>query len=386
MPIHNRKVAEQEAAAQDAAPGHKLALVRVDQQQPNWCWAAVGLELLRYYQRPLPNDLCGVVRQSIGCPLPCTDGSCNRVANIECILHNLGFTYQSIAVNEATVRTAISAGHPIVTQYVEGGAYNHYLVIHGYDTAPGASLYVTDSSQDFALYTWALDQFAAPPSFEITGWSGPLGTPGACRNVHPAAVAVAHGVGPVLVAAAAGAEPTDAGDVLASVMPSLVASMSAESVASGAAPAPHVTARFEPNVGLPIWSCSADALLRTDLSGEFFMGWRHFLSADQPLAIDLVRAGSHAKFKRAASGEAVGESAEVLKRLAAAGVDLAGASLLEVPCLAVQALRYKDAKGDEKIATLFSAWDDLKGDAWNVADFAAKVKAEAVARGIGNYT
>jgi hypothetical protein len=355
-------------AARAAATCRQFPLDRVEQLHPNWCWAAVGRELLTLFQVAQPSDVPGVVRLAFGCQDPLGDGTCNAAAEIECVLDALGFGYAKVKIPEV-LEAAIAAGQPIVTSTLEAGTFVHFLVVHGYCGDPGAPdvpLTVADSNDDFEAHSWTLLDFALAASFLVSSHRTPSEVK-LCRRValRPRAGSVSP-AGPT-------PEPADAIALIERRLPALLAALFPGRRLEGAA-------GYEVSAGLPLQSWRVDGVVHGDLEKIVFLGWRHVvLSAGEPLlVVDVRPEGRGVAFRRASRGPAVAGIHRAIEKLAGEVPAPSDVAILEVPSLAVQVLRYRaGAPPGDKVLTAFTPSPDLDVDGADLGAFAAAAARRA---------
>lgn len=106
------------------------------QQQPEWCWAAIGASVAQFFQDSPALTQCQIVNSCLGKTTCCSDGAgveCDQTFYLE---KSLGVGGNFVNVMEGaqtleTIRAQISGGNPMCAriQWSSGGA--HFIVIAG---------------------------------------------------------------------------------------------------------------------------------------------------------------------------------------------------------------------------------------------------------------
>lgn len=120
-----------------------LPIVPQLQEDPLWCWAAVGSMVTNFYARSgMERALaqCDVASRTLArpcCPSPPPPGNCHVQQNLQKALllcghlNNISQPSSSFGV----VQGELDAGRPLCAAFQYSGGALHYLVITGYDIA-----------------------------------------------------------------------------------------------------------------------------------------------------------------------------------------------------------------------------------------------------------
>jgi hypothetical protein len=144
----------------------QLGFTMEQQQQTNWCWAAVSTSVSHYYQATSSWHQCSLANHELGQTSCCQDGSssaCDQPHYLErglsAVRHDGGNSSGPLSFSQ--VRSEIDAGRPVGC-FIRWGsqAVGHFVVIEGYrqqggiirlnieDSYYGASDYDFDDFRD----------------------------------------------------------------------------------------------------------------------------------------------------------------------------------------------------------------------------------------------
>ncbi|MEM9556465.1 MAG: papain-like cysteine protease family protein [Acidobacteriota bacterium] len=118
----------------DLPPSRTLDLVVERQQRSQWCWAAIGASLARFYrtgswsQREIASEVFGV-----GSCEPKSADSWDRCATLDDVLRRVGcFSHWSPGrPTFERVQSEIAAGRPLCLGLAWSDGGNHYVVVRG---------------------------------------------------------------------------------------------------------------------------------------------------------------------------------------------------------------------------------------------------------------
>jgi Peptidase_C39 like family len=339
-----------------------------------WCWAAVTVSLLETFGNNQPDGQCGIAKQVLSaCTGTCTDeDACFKTSDIDVVLGVVKLKFsQVMKLDVQTVEDAIGSGDPIVAEIPFGSASSHLVIVHGY--CPDSNhLIVMDPIPGWDLHDWELDLFPVQKALRVP-------------RVQTAAAAA----GPARLAARRDArlrltetaEPEGAARLLASRLPALIARRRPPGGGE-----PPQAGKIETGPGVPIRLWETPEVLRGALENLSFLGWRHIVFSDgEPImAVDLVMSGGELAFKKASRGPAVPGIATAMAKLAETEPAATDVALLEVPCLATEALWYKDVAASERFLIAFSPFADFTEQTFLRNDFTARFSARAAEERVTN--
>jgi Papain-like cysteine protease AvrRpt2 len=128
--------ARRRAVTHPAAPGVTLDGFTIERQRHmNWCWAAVGASLSRYYGETLTQ--CEVANRTLGLAHCCDEPDapeCARTWFISNTLRDLDLfadARENPLLTYAEIRAELAAGHPVVCDMAWFGGGRHVVCIVG---------------------------------------------------------------------------------------------------------------------------------------------------------------------------------------------------------------------------------------------------------------
>ncbi len=150
-------------ARQQPATPPPLPYHFVDQEEPNWCWAAVAEGVAHTYDPASSSSQCGIANAVLGrldcCPPPGGNHPCNCTHNLVDPLKEVGRYGGRTPPTFGLVRDAINQRR-VVGIYIDWGDGDggHFLAIYGYETsADGYSVLVADPAfPDYSTPVWDL--------------------------------------------------------------------------------------------------------------------------------------------------------------------------------------------------------------------------------------
>jgi len=168
----------------------KLHIPPVFQERPNWCWAAVGEMVFKYYYVPAAHRTdyqCGIVQSRklctgipncVECDLPAGDEATmvNMLEQYPLMATHRGtggdiaLTVQSKtgSLSEAEVKKELNEGRPIIAKvspsgFKIGGISQHMALIVGYDDSSGALMLTVNDPFPFEddRFLWIANPYQA---------------------------------------------------------------------------------------------------------------------------------------------------------------------------------------------------------------------------------
>ena len=120
----------------DAEVGAKLKFELEEQEAGNWCWAAVGSSVSKFYVPASTWTQCTLVEAELGvagCCVSPTPFHCNQTHYLSATLTEVGHlnTHGVNASSYEVVRQEIDDGNPI-GMAIKTGSKAHYCVLYGY--------------------------------------------------------------------------------------------------------------------------------------------------------------------------------------------------------------------------------------------------------------
>jgi hypothetical protein len=117
---------------------HQLPFAMQQQEQSNWCWAAVGASVDQYYNPLGDPRQCTIATNQIGkqcCTTP-VPADCNIYGFCDQALQQRGHHASTAGGSAAMaqVKTEIDAGRPLALRIAWNGGGAHFVVISGYQT------------------------------------------------------------------------------------------------------------------------------------------------------------------------------------------------------------------------------------------------------------
>jgi hypothetical protein len=123
------------------AEWHRVDLHVQQQNQDNWCWAAVATSVALFYDSKSKWTQCGVATRQVpgrDCCGVDADGACNVPGHLQQSLSIVGHAskppYVEEAASFAKVQREVDGGRPICVRTVWSGGRGHFLCIVGYRT------------------------------------------------------------------------------------------------------------------------------------------------------------------------------------------------------------------------------------------------------------
>ncbi len=117
----------------------RLNFAMQQQQQTNWCWAAVATSTALFYDPSSSWTQCTLVNAELGQTTCCTNGgsaACNKTHYLDKALTRVGHfgAFSSGAMSFADLRNQIDAGRPLGVRIDWGPPDHagHFMVIDGY--------------------------------------------------------------------------------------------------------------------------------------------------------------------------------------------------------------------------------------------------------------
>ena len=181
-------------------PRKVLDYTRLQQEQTNWCWAAVTLAVAQYYAKLAGEEepkltQCEIVNHETGrtdcCdPGPAADGSkCNKVNVIYKALDWVGhYAHKKKPYKPplADPKGEIDADRPLPLLILWTGSGGHFVALHGYDETAGATedeaiLHIADPWYGEALVPYGKfpEDYQGGGSWGWSYWTQPHATAGA---------------------------------------------------------------------------------------------------------------------------------------------------------------------------------------------------------------
>jgi hypothetical protein len=128
------------------ACGNPLAFIRQQQQQTQWCWAAVSVAVNLYYHPTSGRTQCAVVNTALNQTTCCQNGStaqCNQPWFLDQALQIVGnlnaFTGGKATLN--TVQTEVNNCRPICMRIGWTAGGGHFVTVFGYS---GTNINIAD--------------------------------------------------------------------------------------------------------------------------------------------------------------------------------------------------------------------------------------------------
>jgi hypothetical protein len=173
-------------AALRAAPPGTGSLLGFDveqQQQSNWCWAAVSVSVAQYYRRQTPWTQCTVAGAELN-RSDCCGGGAGTGCNVVWYLDRALTRVQSLRIRNAgstpfaDVQAEIAADRPLGCRIGWSTGGGHFVTIGGWMLAPDGTQYVDvfdplysysqTTYQSFVsayqgVGTWTHSYFTQPP-------------------------------------------------------------------------------------------------------------------------------------------------------------------------------------------------------------------------------
>jgi Papain-like cysteine protease AvrRpt2 len=141
-----------------------LPFVIEQQQETEWCWAAVSKSISDYFNPSAAWTQCSIVNAELGRSDCCSNGassSCNRPGFLDSALQRVGnFSRKSDSPSsDSTVRNEIDTDEPLGAriQWTNGGG--HFVAIYGYDDPDVARLLVAIGDPWYGDSLVAIDEF-----------------------------------------------------------------------------------------------------------------------------------------------------------------------------------------------------------------------------------
>lgn len=157
------------AASASSSAGYRYLNVNlVTQEHSNWCWAAVAVDVLRWYGSN-PSQ-CGVVNWAYGRNDACGNGVFNwnsgantpngmygQGGSIQSILSNWGLSSSGYgyALSWNAVVNDVNANRPFVMRFGWYSGGGHFIVGYGYDDRSGTQRVAYMNPWPGEGYTWS---------------------------------------------------------------------------------------------------------------------------------------------------------------------------------------------------------------------------------------
>jgi hypothetical protein len=174
----------------------KLHIPPVFQERPNWCWAAVGEMVFKYYYVPAAHGTdyqCGIVQSRKLCTGIPNCAECDFPAGDEATMVNMLEQYPLMArrggtggdialtvqsktgsLSEAEVKKEINEGRPIIvgvspSGFKVDGVSQHMALIIGYDDSSGALMLTVNDPFPFEAdrFLWIANPYQ--PNMDMSG-------------------------------------------------------------------------------------------------------------------------------------------------------------------------------------------------------------------------
>lgn len=155
-----------------------VALVMQQQNQTQWCWAAVTASVATFYRNQGWTQ-CRVANQLLGQTTCCVSGSssaCNEPWYLDQALNRVGDlnNYVAVALSWNQIQSEIDGGHPIGVRIGWAGGGGHFVALSGYTNGgyvevqdpwfgPSPQLYTTFRSSYQGSGVWTHSYRTIPP-------------------------------------------------------------------------------------------------------------------------------------------------------------------------------------------------------------------------------
>lgn len=138
------------------------------QEQQNWCWAAVGVSIARFYDPSLAETQCKLANRSLGRNDCCADGAsdpgkCDRPWYLQNVLQ-LNDNLESVSAGRLSfgaVQTEIGNGSPLGSRIGWSGGGGHFAVITGWRLGESGVEYIDIADPIFLNSQIAYAEYAS---------------------------------------------------------------------------------------------------------------------------------------------------------------------------------------------------------------------------------
>ena len=162
----NGSSAGQDGGAAPSVPyvgNPQLGFTMQSQDATQWCWAAVTVSVVKFYQPGAGMTQCQIAQKVLCKADCCTDMSVCDTPYV--VYHPLGAVGHLEEVragpiqlqgvpNELSIQREVDSGRPIVCRIGWSGGGGHFIVLYGYDlSGPTGYVHVADSENGNSVYT-----------------------------------------------------------------------------------------------------------------------------------------------------------------------------------------------------------------------------------------
>jgi len=134
------------------------------QEQLNWCWAAVGVSIDKYFSPQSTRTQCQLAGQVLGGDCCSNSDSCDLAEGLEDALNVTGTLKQArggIALDFDDIRQEIEAGRPVCARigWQPDETRGHFVVIRGYSVSSAGEPWVDIADPYYLDSTIPYDEF-----------------------------------------------------------------------------------------------------------------------------------------------------------------------------------------------------------------------------------
>lgn len=148
----------------------RLEVPLQQQEQDNWCWAAVTVTVFDFYRQGAGSPQCEVANLELSRPDCCPrNPQCNQLATLDRPLRrNRNFrNLQASRASFPVVTTEITNGRPLCCRVVWFGGASHFLIVHGFANHPSGMKTIEIADTFFGPSTQNFDTF--PADYQLRG-------------------------------------------------------------------------------------------------------------------------------------------------------------------------------------------------------------------------
>jgi hypothetical protein len=168
-------------ATPPGAAARSLAFTMHPQEQSNWCWAAVGVSVARFFNSStIWQEQCDLTSQElvqVCCPTGTNPTGCNVPWYLDQALIRVGHynPYQSRAASLNEIRAEIDSNRPLGVRIAWSSGGGHFVVVSGYSTSPVGDMVTIEDpvyGQSILLLSTFTTAYQGSGSWTHSYWTG----------------------------------------------------------------------------------------------------------------------------------------------------------------------------------------------------------------------